>query len=169
MSDGAQRDGAQRDGATAPRYARLRGDWLPRGWSDAPTTLVNWRHGRVRQLGRDSFYAVRACDGRTNLNSPALLPGHRRLLDRYLAEGIAEPCPAGTPLDPGQEYRRFDHPMIWGVHWAVTGRCNLNCRYCFMQAPSGRYGHPSSAEVSQLLDQFERAGVFQVSLTGGEP
>ncbi len=151
------------------RYAKLNGSWLLRGWSDLPRAIVNWRTGQLRDVGRDAFYVARSCDGRTNFGSPAFLPKHIALLEKFLAEGVAEECAPGETPAASQEYRQADNPLIRSVHWAITGRCNMNCRHCFMESPAGRYGHPDRQTVLRLLDQFEQANVLQVSLTGGEP
>ena len=151
------------------RYAKLDGHWLLRGWSDMPRAITNWKTGLLRQLGKDIFYVANSCDGKTNFNSPAFLPGHLKLLERLISQGIAVECGAGETLEKAQEYRQAANPLIRGVHWAITGRCNMNCRFCFMESPSGRYGHPDRQTVRELIGQFERANVLQVSLTGGEP
>jgi radical SAM protein with 4Fe4S-binding SPASM domain len=38
-----------------------------------------------------------------------------------------------------------------------------------VEAPSGRYGELSFEDMMYLIEQFEQANVYQVSLTGGEP
>lgn len=151
------------------RYAKLNSPWLLRGWQDMPRAITNWQTGLLRQLGRDIFYVAESCDGQTNFNSPVFLPGHRKILEGLISEGIASECRPGEELEKVQEYRQAANPLIRGVHWAVTGRCNMNCRHCFMESPSGRYGHPDRDVISGFIRQFERANVLQVSLTGGEP
>ncbi|MBN1172784.1 MAG: radical SAM protein [Micromonosporaceae bacterium] len=151
------------------RYARLTDQWLLRGWSDLPFAAVNWRNGDFRELGRNSFYVAQACDGRTDLHSAAFLPRHHRLLDVLIAGGIAEACANGDPVDPAQKYRRAENPLIRGICFSITSRCNLNCRHCFMEAPSNRHRDLTFADLVGLVDQFDRANVPEVALTGGEP
>ncbi len=151
------------------RFAKLNKEWLLRGWTDVPWALVNWRNGDFRELGRDGFYVAQSCDGRTDFGSPAFLPRHIALLDRFIAMGIAEQCSAGETLEAGQEYRAAGNPVVRGLHWSITGLCNLNCRHCFMEAPTERFGDFSLGEIWRLIDQFERANVPEVALTGGEP
>ncbi len=151
------------------RFARLRKDWLLRGWTNVPRALVNWRTGDFHELGQDVFYVAQSCDGRTDFGSMAFLPRHNALLDRLIAAGIAEECGPGEATDAGQEYRKADNPVIRGLLWSITGLCNLNCRHCFMEAPSRRFGDFSFADICDLLNQFEQANVPEVALTGGEP
>jgi radical SAM protein with 4Fe4S-binding SPASM domain len=140
-----------------------------RGWVNLPWTLVNWANGDQRGLDRMGFYVAKSCDGRTDFNSLAFLPSHRAMLDLLIAEGIAEECPAGDSIGAWQRYRKATAPRLTGIHWCVTGRCNLKCRHCHVEAPSGRYGELPLAAMAGLIEQFERANVVQVSLSGGEP
>jgi len=151
------------------RYARLRREWMLRGWSDQPQTLVHATNGNQRTLKDLGFYVAGSCDGETDFDSFAFLPQHRGMLDLLIAEGIAEDCPEGAALEPWQRYRKAPNPRLTGIHWCVTGRCNLNCRHCYMEAPAGRYGQLPFAAMAGLVEQFERANVLEVSLTGGEP
>ncbi len=151
------------------RYAKLTRDWMLRGWSDMPKSLANWTSGEQRELKMMAFYVAESCDGQTDFESLAFLPQHQAMLELLIAEGIAEECREGDAIEPWQRHRRADNPRLTGIHWHVTGRCNLNCRHCYMQAPAGRYGQLSFDAMAALVEQFERANVLEVSLTGGEP
>ncbi len=153
----------------AARYAKLRSDWMLRGWSDQPLVLVNGKNGDQRTLKTLGFYVAESCDGRTDFDSFAFLPKHHGMLGLLIAQGIAEECREGDPIAPWQRYRKADNPRLTGIHWSVTGRCNLNCQHCYMEAPTGRYGHLPFDAMAGLIEQFERANVLEVSLTGGEP
>ena len=151
------------------RFATLNREWLLRGWSDVPRALVNWMNGDFRELNNDGFYVAQSCDGQTDFNSMAFLPGHITILNKLIAAGIAEECHGGARLESGQEYRKAENPVIRGLLWSITGRCNLNCRHCFMEAPSGSFGDFTQEQIWQLISQFEQANVPEVALTGGEP
>lgn len=151
------------------KHAKLKNDWILRGWSDMPFVLINWTNGDQRELSQKAFYVADSCDGKTNFNSLAFLPDHLALLDKLLADGIAESCEKGISVDPCQQYRKAKNPRLSGLHWSVTGLCNLNCRHCYMDGPSGRYGELSSEDMMRVIEQFEKANVCEVSLTGGEP
>ncbi|MHB1420156.1 MAG: radical SAM protein [Bacillota bacterium] len=153
----------------AGRYAKLKKDWLLRGWTDASMTVANWVNGDVRILNKKGFYVAESCDGSTDFKSLAFLPEHEFLLDELIKEGIAEACQNGDLVDPCQQYRLANNPRLIGIHWCVTGFCNLNCRHCYMESPSGRYGELTFNDMVRLIEQFEQANVLQISLTGGEP
>lgn len=150
-------------------YAKLKGEWLLRGWTDVPWSLVNWRNGDYRLLEKDGFHVAQSCDGQTDFGSMAFLPRHIAWLNRFITAGIAEECQAGEPLEPVQKYRQAANPVIRGIQWAVTGRCNLRCRHCYMDAPAGQHGELSFSDMKRLISQFEEANISAVSLTGGEP
>jgi radical SAM protein with 4Fe4S-binding SPASM domain len=143
--------------------------WMLRGWSDLPRALVNWKTGEQRMLKPMGFYVAESCDGRTDFESLAFLPKHRAMLELLMAAGVAADCRKSDRLESWQRYRKASNPRLSGLHWCVTGRCNLRCRHCYMEAPSGRYGELPFETMARLVDQFERANVSVVSLTGGEP
>ncbi len=151
------------------RYAKLKEEWLLRGWTDVTCALVNWTSGDQRELQKKGFYVAEACDGNTDFSSIAFLPIHNDLLDKLIEEGIAKPCDKGNSIDPCQQYRKAENPRLSGLHWSVTGLCDLNCRHCYMEGPSGRYGQLSFEDMLRVIEQLEQANVHEVSLTGGEP
>ncbi|MCC2111226.1 MAG: radical SAM protein [Hyphomicrobiales bacterium] len=150
-------------------FARLTEDWRLRGWTDAPRTIVRWQSADYRPLSDEGSYVLSACDGVTNFHSLAFLPHHLRILDDLVSDGIARYCDRGDAIEGWQRHRFSDNPVLRSVEWNITGRCNLKCRHCYMESPSGKYGHCSLAEARRIVDQFAEAGVLEVSLTGGEP
>ena len=153
----------------SPRYAVLRPDWLLRGYSDRAGVLANWRTAETRPLAPAGTYVARACDGHTDLTSPAFLPKHLATLDLMLAQGLAEECACGAELDPRQRFRAASNRYIQYAQWAITGRCNLRCRHCYMDGPTARYGELSTETLLGFVDQFAEANVQRLHLTGGEP
>src|SRR2546423_15624387 len=53
-----------------------------------------------------------------------------------------------------------------GIHLDVTYRCNERCVHCYLDHDD--HGEMTTAEIKHLLDQFAEAGVFILSLSGGE-
>lgn len=74
---------------------------------------------------------------------------------------------------------RAETRRLWGVeefpedipspevaHLEITGRCNLNCGYCYVE----KTGSELPREWWEgIIDQLAGAGVFQVTFGGGEP
>lgn len=52
---------------------------------------------------------------------------------------------------------------------AITGRCNLVCRHCWVSAGSGGSGDMAEQTVRRLLTEFRELEGEGVCLTGGEP
>lgn len=153
----------------AGRYAVLSPDWQLRGYSDRPVVLFNWRTGAQHTLSATGGYVAQACNGATDFTSPFFLPRHRATLDHMIAEGMARECAAGTALDPRQRLRVAPNRHLPFAQWAVTGRCSMQCRHCYMDAPTGRWGEIATEDALRIIDQLERANVQRVQLTGGEP
>jgi hypothetical protein len=120
------------------RYAKLTKNWLMRGWSDLPFAVVNWMTGDLRPVDKKIAYVLRACDGQTDFNSLLFLPVHIKILEKLIEQGIAEECAPGDTIADSQGYHKADNPHLRGVHWSVTGRCNLHCRHCYIEAPGQR-------------------------------
>jgi DNA-binding YbaB/EbfC family protein len=131
--------------------------------------VVNRTNDRWFELTQKGFYVAEACNGRTDFSSLAFLPEHQAILHQMIQEGVAEECREGDSIEPWQAYRKADNPLLRVIHWCVTGRCNLKCRHCYMQAPAGRYGELPHETMLSLVEQFEQSNVVQVTLTGGEP
>ena len=151
------------------RFAKLKNGWMLRGWNDLPMALVQWSTGDQRELKTRSFYVAKACDGCTDFESLPFLPEHHAVLDELIRKDIAQACQEGDSIEAWQRYRKADNPRLSGIHWCVTGRCNLKCRHCYMESPAGRYGALRFEDMARIIEQFERANVVEVVLSGGEP
>ena len=53
------------------------------------------------------------------------------------------------------------------VHLDITYRCNERCQHCYLEH-HGR-DELSTAEIRKLLEQLADAGVFFLTISGGEP
>ncbi|MEU2053409.1 radical SAM/SPASM domain-containing protein [Streptomyces bungoensis] len=54
------------------------------------------------------------------------------------------------------------------VHWELTNLCNLNCVHCYQQDDGPRTGLPHADLLHVISRRIVEAGVFEVTLTGGE-
>lgn len=54
------------------------------------------------------------------------------------------------------------------VHWAVTYKCNLSCRHCYVGKDSIK-GEMGFEEIKQFIDFLKKINVFQLAIGGGEP
>jgi radical SAM protein with 4Fe4S-binding SPASM domain len=62
--------------------------------------------------------------------------------------------------------KAFDLGVPIAVHLDVTYRCNERCVHCYLDHED--HGEMTTAEVKGVLDQLAEAGVFFLTLSGGE-
>jgi radical SAM protein with 4Fe4S-binding SPASM domain len=110
-----------------------------------------------------------ACDGLTNLDDATGYLQQIILLNPLIKAGLAEECEPKDAINPWQFYRQAANPYVRSVHWSITGKCNLKCRHCYVEAPDSRYGELPLPDILRIIDQLAAANVHGVELTGGEP
>ncbi|WP_010248969.1 radical SAM/SPASM domain-containing protein [Acetivibrio cellulolyticus] len=150
-------------------YAKITNDWVLRGWKDIKLGLFNTKNGDFLLPDDIDTYVLLSCDGLTNFNSAAFLPFHIKRLEKFIDKGIVIKCTYNDRLSSAQQYKRAENKILKKIHWAVTGRCNLKCRHCYMESPSNKFGELPFDQVVDIIKQIEKANVLEVSLTGGEP
>jgi AdoMet-dependent heme synthase len=62
--------------------------------------------------------------------------------------------------------KAFDLGIPLTVHLDVTYRCNERCVHCYLDHDD--HGEMTTAEIKDVLDQLAEAGVFFLTLSGGE-
>jgi len=62
--------------------------------------------------------------------------------------------------------RALDRGVPLGVQLDVTYRCNERCVHCYLDHDD--HGEMTAAEICSVLDQLAEAGVFFLTLSGGE-
>lgn len=147
----------------------LKSDIALRGWRLVPRAYYMRGSGRACKLTPEEFDILIMCDGETAIaRSPEL--------DRLMARGLCVPASPdrvaenGDKLTQWQRYRFCDNRYFPAVNWAITGRCNFNCRHCFNAADNA----PLMSEFTweqcrEFIQQLDECGVQNVTLTGGEP
>ena len=153
----------------ADMYQRLKDQYALRGWKGLPYGIMDTQNGATMFLDGIGFQAASFCDGMTDLDSPLVLPTHREAIEKLRQFGVIEECLAGQELDPFQKHRKSESHFVSSLHWSITGKCNMNCRHCFLSAPEAKYGELATEECLSIIDQIADANIGKVSLTGGEP
>jgi hypothetical protein len=120
-------------GGSHMRYAKLKKEWLLRGWTDEPRILLNWINGDCRKMSQELFLTVSACDGRTDFDNIAGFFQKNLLLDRLIKEGIAEEYSLGEGLQPYQQYRKVDNHS----ENCIIRNCKKSCRISTYRNPAG--------------------------------
>jgi sulfatase maturation enzyme AslB (radical SAM superfamily) len=147
----------------------LKEQFLLRGWELLPHAVVDTGAGRAVFTNDATFQALSFCDGVFDTAHPVLLPIHRKIFTELLKNGVIEETRGPRPVKDFQKYRRFPCRCIAQAHWSITGRCNYRCRHCYMSAPEAGFGELPHEQCLSIVQQLADAGVYRVSLTGGEP
>lgn len=140
-----------------------------RGWDGLPFALRYPRPHLADFFDQETYRVVYALDGRHDIETEKLTDRQKTLLERLEKMKIALPSDGKERLEPHQEYRKYPGMYKNMVQWSITGRCNYNCRHCFMSAPDYRGEDLTLEECKRIVDQLEENGILSVSLTGGEP
>ena len=139
------------------------------GWKGLPFGLRYPNPHYTDFFDKESYRVVYALDGRHDLDPEKLTEKQRNLLEHLIEKRIALPCDGSRRLKPWQEYKSFPAMYKNSVQWSITGRCNYNCRHCFMSAPDYRGEDLTLEQCIYIMDQLKTCGIRNVSITGGEP
>ena len=140
-----------------------------RGWKLLPYAIQYLYAPMTEFFREDDWALISACDGQTDICWNALTDAQRERYAHWEKGGFIRRAGDGERLLPHQEYRFYPARFKESVQWSITGRCNYKCRHCFMSAPHAAQGEPSWEQLMTMLDAFQRCGVRNLNLTGGEP
>ena len=144
-------------------YYRIKDNIALRSWKLVPFAYYRKGYGYAEKLTSEEFFAAMLCDGKHDF-------ARSGLLGALIKKGVIEPCEKGNA--PSEWSRPRDCPCRYmpAALVSITGRCNMNCRHCFMAADvSPTFDEWKFEDLLDLLDQFVECGVQSVGLTGGEP
>ena len=150
-------------------FYRLKERYLLRGWEKLPYAVVDRETARTMFVSGAEMEALQLCNGKINTDLPLIDPKIRDMLPAIEKNGIIEKCQRGDAILPDQEYRVYPSRYIRTAHWSLTGKCNYRCRHCYMSAPDAKLGELSHDTIMGIIDDLERCGIMEVTLTGGEP
>lgn len=140
-----------------------------RGWQGIDVSVLDQKKGCLLPLTELERTAALVCNGKINIHNFAVTPSLKNAVLRLASRGIAERCVYGTELLPEQRMQRFNMPYRATAKWAITGRCNMKCKHCFLSAPGAKLGEMSHDDCMKLIDEMAAVGISRVGLTGGEP
>ena len=139
------------------------------GWKGLPFALRYPDPHLTDFFDKESYRVVYALDGKHDIDEGSLSEKQKELLDRLIGMKIAVPSDGTECLEPWQEYKCYPAMYKNHVQWSITGRCNYNCRHCFMSAPDYKGEDLTPEQSVHILDELASCGIRTVSLTGGEP
>ncbi|MCH5187401.1 MAG: radical SAM protein [Oscillospiraceae bacterium] len=134
-----------------------------RGWQLIPFAYYIKGHEFAQKLTEEEYFFLASCDGMAE-HDPT------ELADQLLHRGLIRISKDGEQLNSWQKPRYCDNRYFPAVNWSITGKCNYNCKHCFMAADNARLMREFSREEwKKTLDELEMCGVQTFTLTGGEP
>lgn len=143
--------------------------YLLRGWDKLPYCLIERNNNSPNFVNHQTFEALSLCDGTINVSLPLITEETREIIKKLEEEHVVHRCEQHTALKNGQAYQYYKNRYIRSAHWSITGRCNYNCKHCYMSAPDAKYGELDHNTIMDIARQIVECGIREVSLTGGEP
>lgn len=150
-------------------YYTLSEDYLLRSWADLRAGVVNKKSGVITALNKTDAQAIALCCGSVNILLPAVTDQLRARVYSLAEKGIVRRCEFGAELQPIQREVRYPVRHFTGAKWAITGRCNLRCKHCFLSAPHAKFGELPHEDCIKIIDGMSECGITRLILTGGEP
>ena len=144
-------------------YYKLNPNIALRSWKLVPYAYYIYGNRNAIGLKQEEWDLLCSCDGVTDIAPSSLL-------EELHSKGMCSPCEYGNQLDEWQKVRVCDNRYFPALNWTITGKCNFNCRHCFMAADNSPLMEEFTWEQClNLLDMIERCGIQTISITGGEP
>lgn len=138
------------------------------GWKGLPFALRYPNPRYADFFDREDYRVVYWLDGKHDIEMDSLTDSQKKLMNRLVEQGIAVPSDGSRTLTPRQAYKSYPAMYKNSVLWSITGRCNYNCRHCFMSAPDYHGEDLTMEQITRILDGLAECGIRCVSLTGGE-
>lgn len=139
------------------------------GWKGLPFGLRYPNPHYTDFFDKESYRVVYALDGKHDIHEEELTEKQKELLQHLINVGIAVPDDGSGRLEAWQEYKSFPAMYKNHVQWSITGRCNYNCRHCFMSAHDYHGEDLPLDTIRHIAEEIAACGIRSVSLTGGEP
>jgi len=140
-----------------------------RGWKQLPHTILRLDTKQVESIDAAAFQTLSFCNGLVDFDWLFIDEKMKALLPDLCRNGIIKECGLDGKLAKEQEYVLYDNRFISKAHWSITGKCNYRCKHCYMSAPEAKFGELSHEQCIRIIDGLADCGVYQMSITGGEP
>lgn len=126
------------------------------------------RQGNVGFFGNARAYELLTmCEGNINFDMPFFSDVDRALLENMEKENIIRKKLSEDDVRIIQR-KKYNNRFIKDVQFALTGRCNFKCRHCYLSAKDNENTELPFEKIAYILDELRDAGVFRISITGGE-
>lgn len=147
-------------------YYCLNDRYAVRSWTGRPCCLLDRYTGKIADLPFRDYQALSFLDGKTAVD---VLPQKvRSTVQQYEDNGCLKK--SSKPIQPLDDWFQIcENRCMPALYWSITGKCNYQCRHCYLDAPNGCYGECTTAEALDLIKQIAECGIPVVNLSGGEP
>lgn len=137
-----------------------------RSWNGRTCCILDRSTGIITDLPFSDYQSLSLLDGRT---VEEFIPQKfKSVIQQYIDKGCLKK--SSEPLSPMDDwFRIFENRCMPALYWSITGKCNYQCRHCYIDAPDGCYGECTTAEALGMINQIAECGIPVVSLSGGEP
>jgi radical SAM protein with 4Fe4S-binding SPASM domain len=155
-------------------YYKLKPPYSFRGWKSLPYAIRaeygKEMFGQPYFFGKEQFMDLLRCNGTEDVDISAFSGRTQLDIKEMLKKGMLEASesPMGA-LELWQIYRVYPARFMKGVHWAITGMCNMRCRHCLVSAPDHHQTQLSLNDLIHVADEIARCGIKVIDVTGGEP
>ncbi|MEG1947445.1 MAG: radical SAM protein [Lachnospiraceae bacterium] len=134
-----------------------------RTWKGFPYGMYVHGQRRAIAVSKEAYLQLFQCDGSVELPD-------NLILSNLLKCGYCKEAKQGETLSSWQQHRFCQNRYFPELNWAITGRCNYNCKHCFMAVDHAALTDEFTFEQCMtMLDELERCGIQNIYLNGGEP
>lgn len=151
------------------QYFKLYENYILRGWVNFRNVLFNRNTRQGNLISEFERQTIQLITSGIPVDSFSLTQQHKKVISQLVDNKVGELVDSPVELTSDQRFHPTSANIVHNLHWSITGRCNLKCRHCYIDAPDSLYGELSSTQIDTILDQLVDANIMALSITGGEP
>jgi len=148
---------------------KLYDNYILRGWADLPNVLFDRNTLQGNLISEFEMQTINLAAGGIPVDSFLFTQKHKDIIKQLLDNKYGELVDIPVALTADQKFHSTRANTVQNLHWSITGRCNLKCRHCYIDAPDSLYGELSTSQIDTILEQLSDANIMALSITGGEP
>lgn len=144
------------------------------GHGDQELSVVSPYSGDNIKINHSAASLLALCNGSRSLDEIVTELCHRFGSDEQKVTSmvqtfISEYAGRGLVWIKKEKMRWFNAPAPQSIFWEITAECNLKCLHCVVSADKKLKGELSTQEGLQLIHEWQRMGVLDITFSGGEP
>lgn len=148
-------------------FYRLTDRYAIYGYDDADCMIVDKILGNARVTYGAESAALLLANSRINYNIQPVPQVVREMAKELCSRGILAEC--AYQVDSSLPLKKYHSRYFTIAGWAITGKCNMKCKHCFLSAPDAKFGELTTEQCISIIHGMADAGIHTVALVGGEP